>query len=159
MIKRKLIAALLSTALVTTLLPTASFAAGPTVLSAESSISKEELHSDSVHLILQEPSLNGEIAPYGIKKWIAEAALKSAAWSLRHGGSLIDNVAEELGSKEARYFTRNTDVIADTLDDLAKESAIIEQRVIDQIAGALYDVGVPLSTARTIANVFTFLVL
>ena len=103
------------------------------------------------------PGDDGIVEPQGIKRWIAQQTIKAVAWALRNGGSLIDDIASQLGAKEAKYFTKHLDDIADVLDELAKQSQVLEQTIIDQIAGALYDLGVPLSTARTIANIFTFL--
>lgn len=133
------------------------FASFSSVIAFAQSSTIPNTTSNNESLVIEKVEDNN-VSPQGIKRWITEQALKAAAKALRKGGSIIDDVAEELGSKEAKYFTKHTDTIADVLDDLAKEAEILEQRVIDQIAGALYDVDVPLSTARTIGNIFTFIV-
>ncbi|WP_028563464.1 hypothetical protein [Paenibacillus pinihumi] len=63
---------------------------------------------------------------------IGKAALKAVANVLRGGGKALSEL-------------------------MAKKSSVAEQVIIDTISGALYDLGVPLSVARTVANVFTFL--
>ena len=94
----------------------------------------------------------------GVKKWIAKTALKTISKSFRSGGTIIKKVAKELGGKEAKYFTKNLDVIADALDGLNYATDFVEDAVIDTISSALISAGVPSSVARTIANVFTFIV-
>ncbi|EPN7178959.1 hypothetical protein ACT20J_001713 [Campylobacter upsaliensis] len=94
----------------------------------------------------------------GIKKWIAKTALKTISKALRNGGSIIKKVTKELGGKEARYFAKNLDVIANALDSLNYATDFVEDAVIDTISSALISAGVPSGVARTIANVFTFIV-
>lgn len=94
----------------------------------------------------------------GIKKWIARTALKTISKALRNGGSVIKKVAKELGGKEAKYFTKNLNVIANALDSLNYATDFVEDAVIDTISSALIYAGVPSGVARTIANVFTFIV-
>lgn len=100
---------------------------------------------------------NDKVEPLGIKKWIAKTALKAVSKALRSGGKLIDDIAESLGGKEATYFTKNTDTIADALDDLVARGDVIEDAIIDTVSTALISAGVPSGAARTIASVFTFL--
>jgi len=70
----------------------------------------------------------------------------------------LKKVAKELGGKEARYFTKNLNVIANALDSLNYATDFVEDAVIDTISSALIYAGVPSGVARTIANVFTFIV-
>jgi hypothetical protein len=143
-LKRFLVTSLLASSLVMAFSPMSVFAS--------------PIISTSFDVTAAAVSTSDDVSTQGIKSWITKAALKAASKALRAGGSIVDKVASELGAKEAKYFTKNTDTIADVLDDLSKEAEVLEQRVIDQIAGALYDVGVPLSVARTIGNIFTFVV-
>lgn len=138
------------------LITTMIFASFSSVSAFAQSSTIPSTSSNSESLVIEKNEDNN-VSPQGIKRWITQQVLKATAKALRKGGSFVDDVVKELGGKEAEYFAKHTDTIADVLDDLAKEAEILEQRVIDQIAGALYDVGVPLSTARTIANVFTLI--
>lgn len=144
MYRKRVIVLILAISTLSFLLPSGAFAA--------SNISNLEIDQRIIY-----PGDDGIVEPQGIKRWIAQQTIKAVAWALRNGGSLIDDIASQLGAKEAKYFTKHLDDIADVLDELAKQSQVLEQTIIDQIAGALYDLGVPLSTARTIANIFTFL--
>lgn len=144
MFRKRVIVLILAISTLSFLLPSGAFAA--------SNISNLEMDQRIIY-----PGDDGIVEPQGIKRWIAQQTIKAVAWALRNGGSLIDDIASQLGAKEAKYFTKHLDDIADVLDELAKQSQVLEQTIIDQIAGALYDLGVPLSTARTIANIFTFL--
>ncbi|GFR37039.1 hypothetical protein PRECH8_03350 [Insulibacter thermoxylanivorax] len=144
MFRKRVIVLILAISTLSFLLPSGAFAA--------SNISNLEIDQRIIY-----PGDDGIVEPQGIKRWIAQQTIKAVAWALRNGGSLIDDIASQLGAKEAKYFTKHLDDIADVLDELAKQSQVLEQTIIDQIAGALYDLGVPLSTARTIANIFTFL--
>jgi hypothetical protein len=98
------------------------------------------------------------IEPRGIRIWITQQALKAAASALRNGGSIIRTVTNNLGIKDAAYFNKHLYKIADVLDNLSKRTDVVKQTIIDQITGALNNVGVPHSSASTIANIFTFLV-
>lgn len=104
-------------------------------------------------------SSNGDITTQGWKTWVGKAALKAVAKVLRGGGKALKELTEELGlkGKALDAFVKHTDDIADVLDNLSTRVSVAEQVIIDTISGVLYDLGVPLSTARTVANVFTFL--
>lgn len=95
---------------------------------------------------------------FGVKKWITTKVLKLTSKGLRNGSKFVSEVAEELGSKTGKTFLKHTNTIADALDSLIKRGDVIEDAVIDTISSALMNVGVTSSVARTIANVFTFLV-
>lgn len=100
-----------------------------------------------------------EVTIQGWKYWVGKAAMKAVASALRSGGKALDELMDFLGlqGKALDAFIKHTDDIADVLDGLAKKAAVAEQTIIDTISGVLFDLGVPLSTARTVANVFTFL--
>lgn len=93
----------------------------------------------------------------GIKKWIGKLAMEGVAKTLRAGGSFVDDIAKTLGGKEAKAFSKNTDVIADALEGLVAEAEVVEQRIIDMVKSALVDAGVESSVARTIAQTFAVL--
>ena len=100
-----------------------------------------------------------EVTIQGWKYLVGKAAMKAVAGVLRGGGKALNELMDYLGlqGKALNAFIKHTDDIADVLDGLAKKAAVAEQTIIDTISGVLFDLGVPLSTARTVANVFTFL--
>lgn len=100
---------------------------------------------------------DNSVQPNGVKKWITKQAMKAASKALRAGGDFVDYMVKELGGKEASYFAKHTDTIADALDDLIKRGDVVEDAIIDTVATALNSAGVPIANARTIAAVFAFL--
>jgi len=117
--------------------------------------------SDNTTIIEKKRAISSgdEVTTQGWKTWVGKAALKAVAKVLRSGGKALDELMEELGltGKALDAFVKHTDDIADVLDNLSSNASVAEQVIIDTISGVLYDLGVPLSTARTVANVFTFL--
>ncbi|RCK11090.1 hypothetical protein DT075_21185 [Bacillus licheniformis] len=100
---------------------------------------------------------SGEFQTAGVKKWIAKETMKATAAALRSGGKIVGKVIDELGGSAGKTFAKHTDDVADALDELARRGDVVEDAIIDTVSSYLIAAGVKSSTARTIANVFTFL--
>ena len=98
------------------------------------------------------------ISPCGLKQWLGQKAIRGVAIALRKGDSFVKNIANDLGGKEAKEFTKHINTIANVLDDLADRTDLVQSSVIDAILSALISTGVSSGVARTIANKFVFLV-
>ncbi|MGE7676117.1 hypothetical protein ACQKMV_21490 [Lysinibacillus sp. NPDC094403] len=122
----------------------------------EYDFSSNVLPLDGTQLNENENEDKNEIQSRGIKKWITTQALKGTAKALRSGGSVINTVASQLTKSEAKIFTKHTNTIANALEDLVRRGDVVEDAIMDTVASALMNVGVKSSTARTIANIFTF---
>lgn len=100
---------------------------------------------------------DNSVQPNGVKKWITTQAMKVVSKALRSGGDLVDKIVRELGGKEATYFAKHTDTIADALDDLIARGDVVEDAIMDTVATALISAGVPNGVARTIAAGLAFI--
>jgi hypothetical protein len=86
------------------------------------------------------------IEALGLKK-------KAVVYALRHGGSLLSKLTELVSSKNAKLIMKHSDELADALE---RFSNAVEARLIDFM---IFDLGLPSSSARSIAWAICFLAL
>lgn len=112
-------------------------------------------------ITLTEPDLNQPptIEPRGFKTKIAKTALKAFAKSIRSGGKVVRNLADELGGNAGKWVVKHSDSLADVLDDVIAAGDFAETQVRRGIANGLRAIGASSSVADTIANIIVWVFL
>ena len=99
------------------------------------------------------------IEPTGFKTKIAKTVLKAFAKGIRAGGKVVRNLADELGGNAGKWVVKNSDSLADVLDDVIAAGDFAETQVRRGIANGLRAVGASSSVADTIANIIVWVFL
>lgn len=134
MLKKSLVSLLAFTLLVSVFLPSASFAAPKTKKSEEPVVTEEYIQDDTAATDI---GIDDEVEAAGKTGWIIKGGMQIAELAVRYGGSGLSKIVKWLDADQARYLSRNSDRIADGIDDAQRKISDLEDYSQSRLSGII----------------------